>query len=408
MTALTHLECSRCGATYDAGSLHQTCTCGAALLARYDLARIRQAWNRAWIPNGPDTMWRYQPLLPVARPESMITLGEGNTPLIRSRHLGERLGLKQLWIKDEGVNPTGSFKSRGMSAAISMAHQLGARAVAVPTAGNAGAALAAYAAAAGLEAHIFMPRDVPRSHQVACRTHGAHLTLVDGLIDDCGRIVAERAAAEGWFNLSTFREPYRVEGKKTMGFELAEQFHWTLPDVVLYPSGGGIGLVAMWKAFDELEQLGFLGPKRPRMIAVQAAGCQPVVRAFEQGEDRCQRWEDARTLASGLRVPASIADFLVLRAIRESGGAAIAVTDREMIDAGLALASAEGIFPAPEGAASIAALPKLLAAGVISPDDRIVAFNTGSGDKYIEVYATRFPSGAATEYDKLGGLITPR
>lgn len=408
MTSLTHLECSQCGKTYDAGTLQQACSCGETLLARYDLAKTRQAWNRAWIPNGPSTMWRYQPVLPLRRPESMVTLGEGYTPLLRSRRLAGRLGANQLWIKDDSLNPTASFKARGMSCAVSMAVELGARTLAVPSAGNAAAALAAYAAAAGVEAHVFMPADVPRVNYIACRSRGAHVTLVDGLICDCARVAAERASAEGWFNLTTFREPYRLEGAKTLGYELAEQFHWNLPDVVVYPTGAGIGLVAMWKAFDEMEQLGFILKKRPRLIAVQAAGCQPFVRAIEEGAERCRFWENAYTIASGLRIPRSAADYLVLRAIRASGGTAVAVSDSEMLDAGVEMASTEGLFAAPEGAACVAALRKLLGNGTLSPDDRAVICSTGSGMKYLEAYSTRFPVPSTSQQDKLGGLITPR
>jgi len=407
MTTVTHLECSRCAKSYEAGQVLNLCSCGGPLLVRYDLEKARRSWNRAWIPNGPSSMWRYQPVLPVRRAESIVSLGEGFTPLIRARRLGRRLGAENLWIKDEGVNPTGSFKARGLSCAVSMALELGIRKLAIPSAGNAASALAAYAAAAGLEAHIFMPRDVPQSNFIECMSFGARVTLVDGLIGDCARLVAERQAAEGWFDVTTLKEPYRVEGKKTMGYELAEQFRWTLPDAVLYPTGGGVGLIGMWKAFAEMEAMGWIPPERPKMIAVQAAGCQPVVRAFEEGAASCRFFENASTLASGLRVPKPLGDFLILEAIRASRGTAIAVDDSEILDAGLELAATEGIFAAPEGAACVAALRRLLAGGFLSPGERIVIYNTGSGLKYLEAYSTRYPRPAGEEA-RLGGLITPR
>jgi len=295
-----------------------------------------------------------------------------------------------------------------MSCAISMCVELGVKKVAVPSAGNAASATAAYAAAAGIEAHIFMPRDVPQSNYIECKAMGAHVTLVDGLISDCGRIAGERKAAEGWFDVSTLKEPYRIEGKKTMGYELAEQFRWELPDAVFYPTGGGVGMIGMWKAFDEMEQLGWITSKRPKMICVQVAGCQPVVRAFEQGAERSEFWQNAYTVASGLRVPKPLGDFLVLQAVRDSGGTAVAVSDEEMLDAGLELASLEGMFVAPEGAACFAALKNLLANGFLKPDDRIAVYNTGSGLKYLEAYSTRYPRVPGGDADKLGGLITPR
>jgi threonine synthase len=352
-------------------------------------------------------MWRYHPVLPAALEEA-VTLGEGLTPLLQLQHLGKDLGLGDLWVKDEGQNPTASFKARGMSAAVTMASKLRAQKLAAPSAGNAGGALATYAAAAGLEAHIFMPSDVPQSNYLECKAQGARVTLVDGLISDCGRIVSERKQQEGWFEVSTLKEPYRVEGKKTMGYEVAEQFEWTLPDAILYPCGGGVGLIGMWKAFQELEMLGWIGSKRPKMIAVQAEGCAPIVRAFDSGATASEFWKDAHTVASGLRVPKALGDFLVLEAVRESGGAAVAVSDEDMMDASIKLASTEGIFAAPEGGAWFAALPKLVETGVVGREDRIVVFNTGSGLKYLEAYATRFPRITAKETDKLGGLITPR
>lgn len=407
MTTVTHLECSRCGRSFEAGQVLNLCPCGGPLLVRYDLEKARRSWNRAWIANGPSSMWRYQPVLPVRRPESIVSLGEGFTPLIRARRLGQRLGADNLWIKDEGINPTGSFKARGLSCAVSMALELGIRKLAIPSAGNAASALAAYAAAAGLEAHIFMPRDVPQSNFIECMSFGARVTLVDGLISDCARLVAERQATEGWFDVTTLKEPYRIEGKKTMGYEVAEQFRWELPEAIFYPTGGGVGLIGMWKAFAEMEAMGWISSRRPKMIAVQAAGCQPVVRAFEEGAGRCRFFENAATLASGLRVPKPLGDFLILEAIRASGGTAVAVEDDEILDAGIELAAAEGMFAAPEGAACVAALRRLLANGFLSPADRIVIYNTGSGLKYLEAYSTRFPRPAGEEA-RLGGLITPR
>jgi threonine synthase len=352
-------------------------------------------------------MWRYEPVLPGSRSEA-VSLGEGWTPLIKANRLGKQIGAHDLWIKDEGQNPTDSFKARGLCCAVTMAKKLGAEKLAIPSAGNAASALAAYAAAAGLPANIFMPRDVPQANFVECKAYGANVTLVDGLISDCGRIVAERKAREGWFEVSTLKEPYRIEGKKTMGYEVAEQFDWQLPDTILYPCGGGVGLIGMWKAFAELETLGWIGSKRPKMISVQADGCAPITRAFEAHADASEFWQSAHTVASGLRVPKALGDFLVLRALRESNGTAISVSDEEMVDAGLELSAAEGIFPAPEGGACIAAVKRLLASGFLTPNERVVVYNTGSGLKYLEAYSTRFPRHAASEQDKLGGLITPR
>jgi len=408
MTTLTHLECTRCARRFEAGRAWNLCECGGPLTARYDLERARQSWSRDWVNNGPSNIWRYAPVLPVSKPSAMISLGEGMTPLVRTPRLGERLGASDLWVKDEGVNPTGSFKARGLACAVSMAVELGIRKVAIPSAGNAASALAAYAAAAGIEARIFMPRDVPQSNFIECKSFGARVTLVDGLIGDCARMVAEGAAKEGWFDLGTLKEPYRIEGKKTMGYELAEQFRWALPGAILYPTGGGVGLIGMWKAFAELEALGWVAGKRPKMIAVQMEGCQPVVRAFEQGRSQCEFWHDAWTVASGLRVPQPLGDFLILDAIRASGGAAIAVSDQEALDAGLELAALEGVFAAPEGAACVAALPKLIDRGALDAAERIVIYNTGAGLKYLEAWATRFPRPAPGDQDKLGGLITPR
>src|SRR5271156_3867840 len=356
MPTITHLECAACGKRHEAGQLHNLCACGGPLLVRYDLDKLRAGWSREWIPSGPTRMWRYAPVPPVSKPSAMISLGEGMTPLINTKRLGARLGSEDLWVKDEGVNPTGSFKARGLSCAVSMCVELGIRKVAIPSAGNAASAMAAYAAAAGIEAHIFMPRDVPQSNYIECKAFGARVTLVDGLISDCGRMVAERKDAEGWFDVSTLKEPYRIEGKKTMGYEVAEQLNWTLPDAIFYPAGGGVGLIGMWKAFAEMEAMGWISAKRPKMIAVQAEGCQPVVRAFENGESKSQFWENAQTVAAGLRVPKPLGDALSLAAIRASGGTAIAVSDEALVDASIEFASATGVFPAPEGGACLAAL----------------------------------------------------
>lgn len=391
MTTATHLECSACSKRYAAGEIHNLCECGGPLLVRYDLQKAREAWNRDWIPNGPSSMWRYAPVLPVSKPAAIVSLGEGMTPLIHTRRLGARLGADDLWVKDEGVNPTGSFKARGLSCAISMCAELEIRKVAIPSAGNAAGAMAAYAAAAGMEAYIFMPRDVPQSNYIECCATGAKVTLVDGLISDCGKMVAARKDAEGWFEISTLKEPYRIEGKKTMGYEVAEQFRWELPDAIFYPCGGGVGMIGMWKAFEEMETLGWIGKKRPKMIAVQAEGCAPIVRAFEQGKSHSDFFENAETIASGLRVPKAIGDFLVLNAVRESAGTAVAVSDDAMIQAGVELASDEGIFAAPEGGACVAALKTLLANGFLKRGERIVIYNTGSGLKYLEAYSPRFP-----------------
>jgi threonine synthase len=405
---LTHLECSLCSRKFEAGKVHNLCECGGPLLVRYDLEKLRRAWSRDQLPSGPNSMWRYAPVLPPARQTSIISLGEGMTPLVRTARLGQRIGAEQLWVKDEGLNPTGSFKARGLSCAVSMAVELGIRKLAIPSAGNAASAMAAYAAAAGIEAHIFMPRDVPQANFIECKAYGAHVTLVDGLISDCAKLVAAGAQREGWFDVTTLKEPYRIEGKKTMGYELAEQMNWQLPDAIFYPTGGGVGLIGMWKAFGEMEALGWIGAKRPKMFAVQVEGCQPVVRAFEQGAARSEFWANASTVAAGLRVPKPLGDFLVLNAVRESGGTAIAVSDAELLDAGLRLAAEEGLFVAPEGAACVPALEKLLARGFLKRDERIVIYNTGSGLKYLEAYATRFPRPSSGEQDKLGGLITPR
>ena len=385
---VTHLECAACGLRHEARRLHNLCAeCGKPLLVRYDLKRAAASLMRESLPGrGPD-LWRYREVLPVESDENVVTLGEGYTPLVHASRLGAQLGLTGLYIKDEGQNPTQSFKARGMTAAVSMAKELGAHKLAVPSAGNAAGALAAYAARAGLEAHIFMPRDTPKANVIECEQTGAQVTLMDGLITDCGAEVARRKDAEGWFDVSTLKEPYRIEGKKTMGYELAEQFDWELPDVIIYPTGGGTGLIGMWKAFEEMEQMGWIGSKRPRMVTVQAAGCAPIVLAFEDGKRFADEFPNAHTTASGLRVPRAIGDFLILDALRASGGTAIAVTDEELIEATKEIGAAEGIFCAPEGAACLPALRKLMEDGSVKPDEQVVLFNTGSGVKYIESFS---------------------
>lgn len=408
MTTRTYLECSRTGEKYPIEEARNLSASGAPLLVRYDLEAARRSWNREWLASGPSSMWRYAPVLPVAKPSSITTLGEGWTPLVRARRLGASLGVEDLWIKDDGVNPTGSFKARGLSCAISMCRELGITKVALGSAGNAASAAAAYAAAAGIEAHIFMPRDVPQSNYLECMSFGAKVTLVDGLISDCGRMVAERKEAEGWFEINTLKEPYRIEGKKTMGYEIAEQMQWRLPDAILYPTGGGVGLIGMWKAFEEMEALGWVTGKRPKMIVVQAEGCAPVVRAFEEGAAESRFWEGAMTVSSGLRVPKPLGDFLILDIVRKSGGTCVAVGDRAALEAGARLAREEGMFAAPEGAACVAAVERLRATGFLGAAERVLIYNTGSGLKYLEAYSTLYPRRPGGAADRLGGLITPR
>ncbi|HEX6182887.1 MAG TPA: threonine synthase [Pyrinomonadaceae bacterium] len=384
---VTHLECAACGRRYEARRLHNLCTeCGKPLLVRYDLEAAARTLTRESLKGRRADLWRYAEVLPVEHAENIVSLGEGWTPLLTAQRLGASLGLRHLYIKDESLNPTQSFKARGMTAAVSMAKELGARRLAVPSAGNAAGALAAYAARAGLEAHIFMPKDTPRANVVECEQTGAHVTLMDGLITDCGAEVARRKEAEGWFDVSTLKEPYRVEGKKTLGYEVAEQMNWELPDVIVYPTGGGTGLVGMWKAFAEMETLGWIGSQRPRMVSVQSEGCAPIVRAFENGERFAAEFENAATVASGLRVPKAVGDFLILDALRESGGTAVAVSDAELLAAVREMGSAEGLFVAPEGAACVPALRKLVERGEVKEGERVVLFNTGAGVKYLESF----------------------
>ncbi|MGH7796625.1 MAG: threonine synthase, partial [Candidatus Binatia bacterium] len=360
------------------------CPCGSPLLVRYNLKNAK-TFEKSSLHRRIASLWRYRELLPLQNDANLVSLGEGWTPLLRAKTLGAELGLQQLWIKDEAQNPTGSFKDRGLSLAISRAKELGVTKAAIPSAGNAGGSFAAYAARAGIEAHVFMPRDTPIANQIEVEQYGAKLTLVDGLISDCGRIIAEKKAAEGWFDVSTLKEPYRVEGKKTMGYEVAEQLDWRLPDVIIYPTGGGTGLIGMWKAFAEIEDLGWIGGARPRMVSVQASGCAPIVRAFDENKPTAEPWHNAHTVASGLRVPQAVGDFLILQAIRQSRGVALSVSDDEMLAEIPRVGKAEGIFFCPEGAACVAALRRLIANGWIKPTDEVLIFNTASGLKYLDV-----------------------
>ncbi|MFZ0318855.1 MAG: threonine synthase [Candidatus Sulfotelmatobacter sp.] len=382
----THLQCTRCGEHYPADRPQTVCPKDAGILyARYDLAGIKKTFSPASLLPLAPTMWRYDAVLPDAAP---VTLGEGFTPMLPSREY------PNAFIKDEGLNPTGSFKARGLSAAVTMARHFGLKKLAIPSAGNAASALAAYAAAANLEAHIFMPKDVPMANRIECDYYGAHVTLVDGLISDCARKVAELKNSdswekEKWFDVSTTKEPYRVEGKKTMGYEVAEQLGWKIPQGIIYPTGGGVGLLGMWKAFDELEQLGFIGPERPNMVSVQSSGCAPIVKAWDEGKPASEMWTNAATLASGLRVPKPYGDYLILDILKQSGGLALAATDAEILAATRHWAQVEGIFSAPEGAASLVAYQKLLASNFFGEDDTVVLFNTGSGLKYLDVLDTK-------------------
>ncbi len=383
---LTHLECTYCGREFGADEAHRTCgECGKVLYARYDLRKASAALSREDLVGRPANMWRYFEVMPVLDERNVVTLGEGFTPIFHAERLGADMGCSDLHIKDEGINPTGSFKARGLGAAVSKAKELGIRRLTMPSAGNAAGAMSAYAAKAGMEAYVFMPKDAPQANRVEVEISGANLELVDGFITDAGRISGERAAELGLFDVSTLREPYRAEGKKTMGYEIAEQFGWELPDVILYPTGGGTGIVGMWKAFAEMEEMGWLDGRRPRMYAVQAEGCAPIVRAFNAGSEFAEAWENPSTLAAGIRVPAAIGDYLILRALRESGGGALTVSESEMLADMRAVASLEGMFVCPEGAAIAAALRRLLAEGAVGGDERILLLNTGSGLKYLDM-----------------------
>jgi len=405
VSRLTHLACTRCGEHYPADRPQSICPKdGGILYARYDLAAIKKTFTPASLLPLAPTMWRYDAVLPEATP---VTLGEGFTPMLRSREYAN------VFIKDEGLNPTGSFKARGLSAAVTMARHFGLKKLAIPSAGNAAGALAAYAATAAIEAHIFMPKDVPMANRIECHYYGARVTLVDGLISDCARKIADLKEtqawkSDGWFDVSTTKEPYRVEGKKTMGYEVAEQLGWKLPQGIIYPTGGGVGLLGMWKAFDELEQLGFIGPERPNMISVQSAGCAPIVKAWDEGKAGAEMWPHASTLAAGLRVPKPYADYLILDILKKSGGLALAASDAEILAATRHWAKIEGVFAAPEGAASLVAYQKLLASGFFTADDTVVLFNTGSGLKYLDVLDTKdaqLPAPPASR--AIAGIIGP-
>ena len=378
MSYFIHLECSHCAQIYDPDLPQNLCTeCGKPLFARYALDKIAQTWDKASLSERDPSMWRYAELLPVVDSRHIVSLNEAITPLLSAQRLAASLGLETLWVKDESRLPTGSFKARGLAMAVSKAKELGLTKLAIPSAGNAATALSSYAAQAGMEAHIFMPQDVPPFNRNTCQLAGANVTLIDGLITDAGKIVAERKGDEGWFDVSTLKEPYRVEGKKTMGLEIAEQLDWELPDVIIYPTGGGTGIVGMWKVFQELEAIGWIDAKRPRMISVQSSGCAPIVKAWQDGATEAEPWANAQTTAAGLRVPQAVGDFLILDAIYQSGGAAIAVTDDEIQEAMATLATHEGILACPEGAATVAGLCKLVEARDIQPENRVVLFNTG-------------------------------
>jgi len=382
-TNISELECSACGKKYDPGTEQHLCVCGKPLLARYDLREAAASLTLESLKMRPRSLWRYSEVLPDDPP---VSLGEGLTPVVHTARLGATMGLTHLYVKDEGLNPTGSFKARGMTVAVTRAKQLGAKALAAPTAGNAGGALAAYAAAAGLPAVIVMPADTPSANVMECQAFGAKVVKLNGLISDCGKYVAEHKDAEGWYDVSTLKEPYRVEGKKTMGYELWEQFGGKLPDVILYPTGGGVGLIGMCKAFDEMQEMGWISSERPRMVAVQAEGCAPIVRAWDSHQSAAQFFPNAATIASGLRVPGPLGDLLILSMLRQTKGTALSVTDEEMLHAGRELASLEGIFAAPEGAATVIAARKLAVSGWIKPGEKVVLFNTGTGYKYSEAW----------------------
>jgi len=398
MAKIAYLECSRCGQRLSPEKPQTICPRdGGVLYVRYDLTDLK----RKFLSDGgsrPASMWRYHEVLPDVEP---VSLGEGFTPMLRSR------SYENVFIKDEGLNPTGSFKARGLAAAVTMARSYGLKKLAIPSAGTAASALAAYAAAAGIEAHIFMPRDVPQANLVECQSYGAHVTLVNGLISDCGRMVAEKKDKEGWFDVSTLKEPYRVEGKKTMGYEVAEQMGWKVPDAIIYPTGGGVGMIGMWKAFEELQQMRVIGPGRPKMVAVQSEGCAPIPKAWDEGKETAEAWANAATIAAGLRVPKAYGDYIILDILRKSHGTAVAVSDAEILDAVRDWAREEGVFAAPEGAASLAAYRKLLASGFFKPSDKVVLFNTGSGLKYIDVISPKSRSASQPQSRQIGGIIGP-
>ncbi|MCL4549631.1 MAG: threonine synthase [Bacteroidetes bacterium] len=387
MSYFTHLECGYCGKVYDKNKIWNLCAdCGKPLLARYDLDLAKKEFKKENIDVKTNSLWRYAKMLPVINSKFKLTLGEGFTPLIHAKKLGGKIGMENLFIKDEGLNPTTSFKARGLCLAISKAFELGVKEVSIPSAGNAAGAMCAYASLAGMKSFVFMPKDVPQPFISECNALGAEVTLVDGLITDCGKLAAEGVKKFGRFDVSTLKEPYRIEGKKTMGYEVAEQFKWELPDVIIYPTGGGTGLIGMWKAFDEMEKLGWINAKRPRMVTVQSSGCAPMVKAFHEGKEFAEMWNDAKTIADGLRVPAAVGDFLILRALRESNGTTVAADDDQILESTNEIGRTEGIFAAPEGGATLAALKVLLKDRWIKPNEKVVLFNTGSGHKYMHLW----------------------
>ncbi len=392
MSKLTHLECSKCGERHDADQVQTVCRkCGKPLFARYNLEAAKETMTKRELVGRVSSMWRYREILPVRRAENVVTLGEGWTPLTPTPRLGETLGLCNLLVKDEGIIPTGSFKARGLSVAISKAKELGIKRVALPSAGNAAGAMAAYGARAGLEVYVFMPDDAPKVNAVESDVVGAKVVYVKGLISDAGKLVKDGIPEMGWFSVATLGEPYRVEGKKTMGLEVAEQLDWKLPDIIIYPTGGGTGIIGMWKVFDELEEMGWIGSERPRMVSVQAEGCSPIVKAYKEGKEESEFFENAHTVAAGLRVPKALGDYLILKAVRESNGTAIAVTDDELLSDVRLVSRLEGIFACPEGAATISALRKMVEAGEVDKDERVVLFNTGSGLKYTDLFTVNPP-----------------
>ncbi len=388
MNYFTHLECGYCGAQFESDKLWNLCPkCNKPLLARYDLESAKKSFNKESLKGRAENLWRYNEMLPIKNKNYRISLNEGFTPLYHAKNLGKDIKFENIYIKDEGVNPTTSFKARGLCMAISRAKELGVKEVSIPSAGNAAGAMSAYAALAGMKAFVFMPKDVPLPFIAECKAFGAEVTLVEGLITDCGKVAAEGVKKFGRFDVSTLKEPYRIEGKKTMGYEVAEQMNWTLPDVIIYPTGGGTGMVGMWKAFDEMEKLGWIDSKRPRMVTVQSSGCAPIVKAFENNNEFAEPWQNAKTIADGLRVPAAVGDFLILKAIKESNGTAVAVSDEEIFESTNHIGRTQGIFAAPEGGATLAAFKNLRDSGWIKESEKVVLFNTGSGHKYSNLWA---------------------
>ncbi len=386
MNFFSHLQCGYCNNIYEADKVWNLCTeCSKPLLAMYDLANAKNHLKKSDLPYRPPTLWRYKEMLPIKSDKFILSMGEGFTPLLRANRLSSEIGFENLYIKEEGVNPTTSFKARGLCVAVSKAFELGVKQVSIPSAGNAAGAMSAYAALAGMKSFVYMPKNVPPPFIAECKALGAEVKLVDGLITDCGKAAAEDVKKYGRFDFSTLKEPYRIEGKKTMGYEIAEQFNWELPDVIIYPTGGGTGLIGMWKAFDELEKLGWISSKRPRMVTVQSTGCAPMVKAFNEGKEFAEHWQNAFTVADGLRVPSAVGDFLILNALRESNGTAVAVPDEEMIEGIKTVGRTQGLFISPEGGAAYAAFIKLLSEGWIGNDEKVVLFNTGSGHKYFNV-----------------------